>query len=492
MRENNKNIKNIEDLVPLDNIEDLYPMSDIQKGMVYHTEKSPDISKYHNQIVNQYRMVHFDLDRLKKAFVLMVDKHPILRTGFNMYDFEEPIQIVRKKVPLDMEYDDISHLEKVEQEKYIKKSLAEDRKRPFNFNNANPLWRLKFFSISSEMIIFAWIGHHSLMDGWSLASLLTEVYNTYIRLESDPFFIPVKLKNTYKQFVLEQMVESKNRETANYWKKQLAGYRRVNFGMTASKSEPDAAKEWHTYQLGPQWLEKLKLTAGKYDTCIKHLCFAAYVYSISLLSHKNDFVVGLVTNTRPQCEDGDKILGCLLNTVPVRMKIPYNEKWADYIHQVEKKMRELKKYDKLSLYNILKATGEQTLSENPIFDTLFNFVDFFVYRGSNENNRQYTARNRTADKLAIDHFQETNTLYDFNVDITQGKMDISISYDTSVFSKKIVKKLCRCFENVLNNFIYEPGSFIKKDSLVYKDDNEVNSFKLAAPKAKIDKIEFNF
>jgi tyrocidine synthetase-3 len=496
MNRDNKVVKHIEDLVPLDNIEDIYPLTDIQKGMIYHTQKNPYIGKYHNQIVQQYRIPHFDPGRFQKAFALMADKHPVLRTGFNMYDFEESIQIVRKKVPLDIQHKDISHLEKNEQETYIKKSLAEDREKPFSFTNASPLWRIITFSLDSEMIFFTWICHHALMDGWSLAILLTELYDTYSRLESNPHFIPVKLKSTYKQFVLEQIAMSKNKEIADYWKKQMADYQRVNLGMITHSKKESREKEWYRCYLGPHWLEKLKPTAGKYDTSIKHLCFGAYVYSISQFTYKNDIVVGLVTTTRPQCEDSDKLLGCFLNTVPVRMKIPQNEKWGDYIHKVEKKMRELKKYDKLSLFNIRKAIGEQTHPENPIFDTLFNFVDFFVYPEAKKTQPQYTGNDigkiPPGNRLSINHFEETNTLYDFSVDITWGTMNIYISYHPSVFTKKTVEKLCRCFEDVLNYFIYEPESLIKKEHMIETDHHEMNSSNLARANAKTGKIEFHF
>jgi hypothetical protein len=80
-------------------IEDLYPMSDIEKGMVYHSIKEPEQSLYHDQMVHQVTYPDFDPGRFKKTMMLMVEKHPILRTTLHLGDFEDEIQIGKLRKP---------------------------------------------------------------------------------------------------------------------------------------------------------------------------------------------------------------------------------------------------------------------------------------------------------------------------------------------------------------------------------------------------------
>jgi len=87
-----------------DNIEDIYPMSDIEMGMVYHSLKNPDDSVYHNQMVFQRLVKDFDHQVFKKAMLLMMQKHPILRTCFDMYGADEPVQILLRSLPADIEH----------------------------------------------------------------------------------------------------------------------------------------------------------------------------------------------------------------------------------------------------------------------------------------------------------------------------------------------------------------------------------------------------
>ncbi len=93
-----------------DNIEDIYPMSDIEKGMVFHSLIDTRHIPYHNQFVYQVQDTQFQPPVFEKAFDLLVQTHHMLRTGFNMSDFSEPVQIVYKNVQTDIRHYDISHM----------------------------------------------------------------------------------------------------------------------------------------------------------------------------------------------------------------------------------------------------------------------------------------------------------------------------------------------------------------------------------------------
>src|ERR1051326_258108 len=105
----------------------------------------------------------------------------------------------------------------------------------------------------------------------------------------------------------------------------------------------------------------------------KSLFFAAYIYALHLLTKVDDIVVGLVSFNRPARVDGDKLLGCFLNTVPLRVKIPVNPTWREFIALIDQRILEIKRYEVLSLFEISRAIGGGTPGTNPLFDTLFNF-----------------------------------------------------------------------------------------------------------------------
>jgi surfactin family lipopeptide synthetase A len=138
---------------------------------------------------------------------------------------------------------------------------------------------------------------------------------------------------------------------------------------------------------------------------------------MNILSNEEDIVVGNVSNNRPVIQDGDNIVGCFLNTVPVRLKIPYRKSWAYYIQAVEDKILKLRKYERMPLFEIAIIIGEKSKDKNPIFDTLFNFKDFHIYLRAGSTNEKKTTTGREI--FSIPRSEDTNTLFDFEIDITE-------------------------------------------------------------------------
>lgn len=452
-----------------DNIEDVYPMSDIEKGMVYHSLKNPNKYVYHNQMVFRLQFPEFSSDIFKKAIILLIEKHPILRTGFDISNFDEPLQIVYNTILPSIENYDISHLGKTEQEGFVKQKIAEDKQQPFDIVNSNSLWRMKTFYLNNEDICFLWSCHHVILDGWSSASLMTEINNTYFELKANPAFVPPKLKVTYKEFVIEQMAGKKDNETGEFWKKELEGYKRFEFpAITGENREPVESIEKKTYSVdfGGMYLEELNDAALKYGVTLKDVCFAAYIFMLNMLSYEEDITTGLVTNNRPVCEDGEKVLGCFLNTVPIRVKIHPGINWLDFTRSINDKLKRLVRYNRLSLFEIARLIGEGVTNRNPLFDTLFNFVDFHVYGGLKQSISRENRKHNLERRLSLGIRENTNTLFDFTVDATQESLAIDLSYSNSHIGDEMIERCCGYFRNILDLFIYNPGAAAKKDECI--------------------------
>ncbi|MGE5343351.1 MAG: amino acid adenylation domain-containing protein [Candidatus Omnitrophota bacterium] len=464
---------------PVEFIDDIYPMSDIEKGMAYHSLKNPNDAVYHDQMVSRLAYRDFDPNRLKRALELMVEKHSILRTAFNMGDFGEAVQIVYRECPLDYIHDDIcydmSQMDQRSQENHIREFLDNDRRQPFDLSQA-PLWRMRTFRVDNgdnDHTILLWIFHHAIIDGWSNASFKTELNNIYLKLGTDPDFVPEKLKSSYRDFVVEQTAYKKNQELRDYWNQELEDYRRLHFGTlnTSYEEQGKSAKSKKTKKsfrldLGIERMNRLHRVAERFNSRLKHLCFAAYMYMLNMASFDHDITAGLVTNNRPLREDGEKILGCFLNSVPVRLKIPDTLTWSEYIRMVDSKIIALSNVDRLSLFEIALLIGETTSDRNPIFDVLFNYVDFYVYGDA-------VAEEETAHTdLAAGGYENTNTLFDLTVSTTGGHFRASVSYSNELLTDETARALLQYFEEVLDRFVDEPEGLASKNDLISSEEKQ--------------------
>ncbi len=492
-----------------DNIEDIYPMSDIEKGMVFYYLKDGGTGVYHDQFVYPMRYKNFDIQRLYSAWKLLVAKHEILRTAFYLEGFGQPIQVVLKAVPFDVAHEDISHLPQEAQQERIEELLAEDRRRLFDAAAA-PLWRLRVFILGEHNICAIFICHHAILDGWSIASSMSELHNTYIELGENGDYAPAKLEASYKHMVIEELSAKENRETRDFWKNRLAGYQRLDFSQTVKNKGQMGQMEIYHYDSHPELLVKVRETAARLGTSMKTLCFSAYAYIMSLFSYEKEFVVGCVTNTRPAHSDGDKILGCFLNTVPVPVTIPTRITWEEHIAAVDEQMRHIKPHERLSLFEIALTIGERSKDQNPLFDTLFNFMDFHILneaRSERDNGSENTKHRQSSKAVqdggpggaaplpagrplgeppeANDEFiesgppplwsqgnQDTNTLFDFEVEITTGVVGLCPKYNTEAVSRDMVARFCVYFLNILDKYIHEPGAQIRTDDILSKEEKE--------------------
>ncbi|MCP5050311.1 MAG: amino acid adenylation domain-containing protein, partial [bacterium] len=454
-------------------IEDIYPLSDIQEGMVFHSLRDAGLAVYHNQRVFRLEDRRFDPPRLQKALSLMTGKHPILRTSFNMYDYEEPVQVVLGEITPDYRHIDLSGLSRADRETRLEEFKSEDRRDSFDFSGGAPLWRLRTFDLGNGSICFLWVSHHAILDGWSCASLLTELNNTYEKLKTAPHFVPLPLEGTYKDFIIQQMVEKKDRRAIQFWKKELAGYKRLDLSFLRdgnsnnnTSTETQAIKKF-SYHPGENMAARLKQTALEQGTTVKHLCFAAYLYMLNMFSFDSDMLVGLVTGSRPVCPDGDKILGCFLNTVPVRLQVPPRLSWVEYARLTDQKLKQLKKYERLPLFEILRVTGEETSADNPLFDTTFNFMDFHIYGDSVQEDE--TVREAAGDDNQ--GHEITGNLLDMDIAVTLGRFRVTLSYHSFIDDERI-QTLSSYFASVLEQLVSNPHGEVSKLEIMSEPERE--------------------
>jgi amino acid adenylation domain-containing protein len=460
-------------------IEDLYPMSDIEKGIVFHSMTEQGL--YHNQDIFQIKDTDFQFERLMKAAALMAKKHTILRTTFKLHDFDEPIQLVHKELKMEITFDDISGKTKEQQQEYVKEQLKKDREDPFDFQSERPLWRMKTIALGNQWFIHIWISHHSIVDGWSIASLKTELYNTYNRLKTQPDFVPEKLKSSYKNFVIEQITKKKSSETADFWKNELEDYKRPQY--FEPKHQGNKRKEIKSFkrEIEQERVQGLKRRAKQTGTNIKNLCLAAYLYVINIFNYDNDVVTGLVTANRPNCPDGEKIIGCFANTIPIRLRIPGKISAIDYVKRVEQQVLRIKPHEKLSLYEIARVIEEPKKHENPVFNTVFNFIDFHVYHRMNADSDDITtamAKEGGIGKLAVEAHGNINILFNFTVDVTGGGMKLNIAYADSIMEENEVKRLSDYWIRLLDGYIEDPRGILTKDRLVTAEEKKTLLYEL--------------
>ncbi|MBG9799437.1 non-ribosomal peptide synthetase [Brevibacillus laterosporus] len=439
----------------LSNAKDLFPMSDIQLGMVYHSLKHVHEAVYHDQFVYQVDDDSFDVHVLEQAMRMMVDKHDILKTSFHIEEFSTPVQVVHQDVSVQIDEIDITHLEE-QQKEHIHRYLAEDRLSPFDVTTA-PLWRMRVFKLNSKQIALVWIFHHAILDGWSVASFITELIDVYFKLKQKKLILE-PLQTTYKDYVIDQMLLSEQNELREFWIDELKDYKRLQ--LPVKMDENGGTHVTVVEKLDPDIINKCREIAQAHHIPLKTVCLTAFLSMMHMISYERDLTVGLIENNRPITEDAEKVLGCFLNSVPFRAIIKKDMSWKELLEQTQQKLVEIKTYGRLSFAKIIEVIGETGSERNPVFDCLFNFVDFHVFKGIKDHKV----------KFWLDGYEKTNTMFDFSVSTTMDDYFVRV---VSALPKEDTVKLIKYYQRILEKIALQIDEKIDKRYILDEQESHL-------------------
>jgi len=432
------------------NIEDIYQMSAIEKGMLFGSILNDGLYVYHDQFVYRQVFADFDIRRFERAMQLLVDKHPALRTSYNPGDLETEVRIVHKKVPVRVQYKDISTVQREQQEDLLRDYASDELQIPFDISLA-PLWRMTVFDLGRNELAFVWQFHHAILDGWSNASFITELNNLYLTLGEDSSYKPEKLQATYKDFIVQHQIDQKDIQVRSFWERELSGHSRLDlFSTEDTLDRYSSTAEGHL-------LKKIEDTAAALNTTVRVISLCAYLYMLKALNYDSEILIGLVTNTRPDCEDGDKVLGCFLNSVPLKAQVEGGETCAGFISRITKKLVELKDYERMSLSEISRLHIGRKEAGNPFFDVLFNFVDFHIYR---------SIKNGSDKANLFSGWERTNTYLDCTISLAEGQYNMSFTLTKKLVSGFTIEKIAKLYSTILNYIVEVPGRTLNELELI--------------------------
>lgn len=395
-----------------DSLEDAYPLSWLQRGMIFHSEYSPDIPVYQD-IFSFHCQAPLDMVLLEAAVAALIARHPILRTSFELYSYSEPLQLVHRQVKLPVSIEDIRDLNAEEQQAFLKTFLEAEKQRRFSWREA-PLMRFSLHRRSEETFQFTVTEHHAILDGWSLATLLTEVFTDYVaRLQTQHHAIIQAPDAYFSEFIhLEREAEQSEQATI-YWARTLAEcvFKPLNW----YSADPPLEYQVREVPIPVEVSAGLYSLAQEAAVPLKSVLLAAHLRVLSGL-YGPDVVTGFVTNGRPETHDGERTLGLFLNTVPFPQSLKGGS-WRDLVQQVFQHELELLPHRRFPFALMQKQQQGQ-----PLFEAIFNFTHFHIFE------RLQEFKTSGIKVLEMQVFERTNftLLADFNVNANNGQVLLTL------------------------------------------------------------------
>ncbi|TYR63265.1 non-ribosomal peptide synthetase [Streptomyces parvus] len=434
---------------PHPEVTDAYPLSPLQHGMLFHALAAPEAGMYVEQI--HWRLDGpLDTDRMRDAWQRILDRHQVLRTAIWNPASGQALQLVHGAVAVPFHEHDLTGDPEQEQQRLIQDLLDEDRRRGFDFSAA-PLLRLQLVRTADDTHHLLWSFHHMLLDGWSVNTVLAEVFGVYAAPEgtADEVLPAVRPFRDYIAWLDRQDPDA----AQTYWRRALAGF------DTATPLGVDRPARPGLPQTPPgEWEVSLSETdtvsvtdaarSGRWT--LNTLAQAAWAMLLGRYGGERDVVFGTVDAGRPASLTGvEDMVGLFMNTLPVRVRLDDAERVADCLDRLQRDQAEAREYGHSPLVSVQRWSDVPP--NEPLFESLLVF-----------ENVPFGALPEEASELdlrltSIDMREHIN--YPLSIALVGGeRFTCHLYYDQRRFTAEAVRKLTDDFLALLLEIARRPDA----------------------------------
>lgn len=426
-------------------LDDAYPLTMMQAGMLFHSEYSPDSSVYHN-VTSFHLRAPFDRPSLETALRELMVRHPALRTSFNLLNYSEPVQLVHAEVQLPLQVEDLRGLDQTRQQQALADSFDTEKTVKFDWRQA-PLFRIRVQRLSEQTFQFTLTEHHAILDGWSVASLLSELFARYSELvNGQSEAADRKRVDCFRDFVELERQTLQSEVSRNFWSELLRDS--VVTTLPNSSTTETAGEELRSIDVpvSRELSDGLKALAQTAGVPLKSVLLAAHLRVMRLLSGQEDVLTGVISHGRPEGVDGERAAGLFLNTLPFRQRL-FGGTWVELVKEVFDTELQMLPHRRYPLAQIQKEQGHSLL------DTFFNFIHFHVYDALKQPG--------SLEVLGSRGFSDTNFAFavEFSVDVRSANLTLVVSRgETSALTGRQLESIADYYSNTLQAMVADPFS----------------------------------
>lgn len=300
---------------PLDPKE--FSLTPLQLGMVYESVLAGRPWINLEQVVVHLEDEDLSAATLRRAWQAMAERHDVLRMGIRWRKRLHPAQIVMPEIDVDVAVEDWQDIPPRRQETMLAQFLDNDREQGVDLEKA-PSWRVTLLHLAPRRSVMIWTVHHTLVDGRSIAIVLEDLF-AEIAGTSRP--APSSDEGTFTQFVAA-LASKPTAAAETYFRTQLDGFDQPNTigeDLSDEVGQGAARKLQIEDRLDADLSAALSERAEAAGATLANLVHAAWGTVIARWSGRAEAVFGVTRSGRFIAPGSERLVGCLINTLPLRM-----------------------------------------------------------------------------------------------------------------------------------------------------------------------------
>jgi amino acid adenylation domain-containing protein/non-ribosomal peptide synthase protein (TIGR01720 family) len=416
-------------------IEDIYPLSPMQTLFFSANQGSAEAAfdQWHSTLHGELNAEAFE-----RAWNETIKRHTILRSTVVSAGLREPVQAVHHEVRPPWTMEDWRGTAAEQQREKWNGLLKQDRSEALDLTQA-PVMRFKLLRLSDTSWRFLWSVPSMLMDGWSWPLVFRDasrLYEAYVRGVAPQLEAP----RPYRDY-LEWLGKQTAAESAEFWQKQLAGFRKPTLLVSGPANDIGGERyQEQGIQLSAEATNALQTSARRLQVTFNTLVQGVWSLLLSRQSGESDVVVGAAFSGRPTDLAGaESIVGPFTNNLPVRVDVDENETGSEFFRKLHSRVLGLNAFQFTPLMEIQRS------SEVPwryrLFDSLIVFQNYLV----DDSARRLSEKVQTEDFVAPIH-----TNYPVLLLAEPGeRLRLTLIYDRKTIAASTVERWRRDLEILL-------------------------------------------
>ncbi|MFJ9113825.1 amino acid adenylation domain-containing protein, partial [Streptomyces sp. NPDC102283] len=453
-------------------IEDILPLSPLQEGLLFHARlESSSKNLYVAQYTVELRGV-LDAKALRAAAAVLLDRHANLRASFRSRKSGEPIQVIRRDVPLQWNEFDLGDLAPTAAEARCAELTDEDWAQGIDAE-APSLMRFTLIRQGAQRHRLVVIHHHLVLDGWSMTLLLRELFLLHAH-DGDSSVLPATLP--YRSYLT--WLAAQDRSAARgAWRAVMDGLGEPTYLAPGVPRSSGSASHDITLELTPELTTSLKQQARQSNVTLNTVFQAAWALLLGRMTGRDDVVFGTTVSGRPEELPGaETAIGMLINTVPVRAQLRRDDSLRALFEQIQQQRFGLLEHDHLGLAEIQSLHD----SDGGHFDTSVVFGNFPV--------DSLTPSDPKQDELDIDIRVREAVHYPLSLAVQPGdRLTLRFFFRPDIFDRTAVAEIAERLIRVLEQTAADPDTSVGATGILLPGERElllVAGMATAAPPPK--------
>ncbi|MCP5207228.1 MAG: amino acid adenylation domain-containing protein [Hahellaceae bacterium] len=448
------------------------PLTQGQQAIWMIHKLSPDTGIYNSHFVWNIPD-HVNISLLKKSLVILIQRHPVLRTLYQSDSHGVVCQHVYETLPLSFEEIDGGDLD----DEALKPLLDQHLHRAFDLESEMPM-RWVLLKRKKQPNVLAQFLHHISVDLWSGMILLNELKITYAALlNKQELNLPV-VDKSFKDFVDQEQSfiqgpDSKRQE--NYWHQRLAGMTQA-LDIPSDYIRPQfhtCNKEYFRFRLDVNDVRGFNQLALTKNSILFSQYLLAFQILVSRYCQTADIAVGGPTAGRNDSFRG--VYGYFTNAVVFRSEITPTFSFNELI---EKESRNIAEAIEAQDYPFPLVAGSvlenRDTSRAPVVQIAFVWENINRFENRDEPMVSISETNHQLWDMGemgtwtrhirlqqLDNFDLTFKIYKYQNDFVAG-----IEYNSDLYTHATMERMAEHYAELLHAIVENPDLPICEISLL--------------------------